>query len=48
MNMIKNEYKFNSDFREYVDEYCEKHECTLEDAFNDEDIKQIFWKYTEV
>lgn len=48
MNMIENEYKFNSDFKKYVDEYCENHECTLEDAFNDDDIKQIFWKYTEV
>lgn len=48
MNMIINEYKYNSDFMEYVDKYCEKNNCSLEDAFNDDDIKQVFWKYTEV
>ncbi len=48
MNLIKNEYRYNSNFRKYVDEYCNKHECTVEEAFNDAHVKQMFWRYTEV
>lgn len=48
MNLIRNEYRYNSNFKKYVDEYCEKNGCTLEDAFNDEHIKRRFWMYTEV
>lgn len=46
--LVQNEYKYNSKFRKYVNEYCIKNECTLDDAFNDSYIKQMFWKYTEV
>ena len=48
MNLIKNEYKFNKNFKQYVDEYCEKNGCTLEDAFNDENVRRKFYMYTEV
>lgn len=48
MNFICNEYKFNSNFRKYVDEYCKENGCTPEDAFNDEQVKRMFWRYTEV
>ena len=48
MNLIKNEYKFNKIFKQYVDEYCERNGCTLEDAFKDEQIKRKFYMYTEV
>ena len=48
MNLIKNEYMYNSNFREYVDEYCVNNGCTLEDAFKDDQVKRKFWMYTEV
>ena len=48
MNLICNEYKFNKNFKNFVDEYCKKNGCTREDAFKDEQIKRIFWRYTEV
>ena len=48
MNLIRNEYVFNSNFRKYVDEYCANNGCTLEDAFNNEQVKRTFYMYTEV
>ena len=48
MNLICNEYKFNKNFKNFVDEYCKKNGWTKEDAFKDEQIKRIFWRYTEV
>lgn len=47
-NLMKNEYKFNTKFRQIVNEYCNRNKCTLEEAFKDNQIKQIFWRYTEV
>ena len=46
--LIKNEYKYNSNFRKYVDEYCANNGCALEDAFKDDQIKRKFWMCTEV
>ena len=48
MNLIKNEYKYNTAFRQFVDEFCRNNNCTLEDAFNDEQVKRKFYMYTEV
>lgn len=48
MNLMRNEYKYNSSFRKYVDQYCDKNRCTVDDAFNNEDIKRMFWRFTEV
>lgn len=48
MNLLQNEYRYNKNFRKYVDEYCDKNGCTVDEAFNDTHIKQIFWRYTEV
>lgn len=47
-SMMKSEYKFNKNFRKYVDEYCEKNGCTKEDAFNKKDIRQMFWMHTDI
>lgn len=47
-SLIRNEYKYNSYFRKFVDEYCRKEKCTLEKAFNDEYVKRKFWMSTEV
>ena len=48
MSLIQNEYRFNENFRNYVDEYCKGHGCTLEDAFNDEQVRKKFWMYADV
>ncbi len=48
MELMKNEYRYNYNFKKYVDEYCANNECTLEDAFNDDQVKSMFWWYTEV
>ena len=48
MSLIENEYRYNSYFRKYVDEYCEKNGCTLETAFKNDQIKRKFYLYTEV
>lgn len=48
MRLIQNEYKYNSNFRKYVDEYCRINHCTKEDAFKNEKVKSMFWKYTEI
>lgn len=46
--LIHNEYKYNQNFKKYVDEYCDKNGCTVNEAFKNEDIKRMFWRYTEV
>jgi len=46
--MLKSEYIFNKKFKQYVDEYCYKNSCTKEDAFNKREVRQKFWKYTDV
>lgn len=46
--MIINEYNFNSNFKKYVDEYCDKNRCTIDEAFCDEKVEKMFWMYTEV
>lgn len=48
MSLIYNEYKFNSSFRNFVDQYCKDNNCTLEDALKNEQVKRMFWRYTEV
>ena len=48
INLMKNEYQYNSNFRKYVDEYCNRNQCSVEEAFNNENIKRMFWRYTEI
>lgn len=48
MDLIKNEYKYNSNFKKYVDDYCKKNRCEVEDAFNDRSVKKMFWRFTEL
>lgn len=38
--MLHNEYKFNQRFREYVDKYCKKHGCTVDEALTHELVRQ--------
>lgn len=46
--MMKSEYMYNLKFKEYVDKYCEKHECTVREAFKSKKVKMAFWKYTDL
>lgn len=48
MRMIRNEYMYNSNFRHYVDGFCRSNNCTIDEAFNNEEVKKMFWRYTEV
>ena len=48
MDLIRKEYSYNTYFRKYVDEFCRKYKCTLEDALKNEHIRQIFWRYTDL
>ncbi len=45
---FKNEYRFNSRFRRYVDEYRENMNITVEEALTHEIVKQVYLSYTEV
>lgn len=48
MDLMRNKYHYNSNFKKYVDEYYDKNACTVCETFNDVYVKQMFWKYTEV
>lgn len=48
MKLIENEYKYNKNFRDYVDNYCCKNGITLNEAFADKNIQRVFWVYTEL
>jgi hypothetical protein len=41
-NLMKNEYRYNSNFRKFVDEYCNNNRCTVDEAFCSEEIKKCF------
>ena len=46
--MIKNEYNYNANFKRYVDEFCRNNSCTVEEALENDQVKRMFWRYTEV
>ncbi|WP_304431151.1 hypothetical protein [Romboutsia ilealis] len=46
--MIRNEYNYNTNFKKYVDEFCKNNNCTVEDALENDQVKRMFWRYTEV
>ena len=48
LNLIQNEYRYNTYFKRFVDEFCRTHDCTVEDALKDDQIRKKFWMYTEV
>ena len=45
---LKNEYKFNSRFRQYVDKYRENMRIPVEEALTHEIVRQVYLSYTEV
>lgn len=45
---LYNEYRHNSQFRRYVDRYCEQRGIALNEALKHELIRQAYLYYTEV
>ena len=46
--MAENEYRYNSRFRAFVDDWCREHGVTTEEALERDEVKQAFWRFTEV
>ncbi len=46
--MLENEYRYNKNFRDYVDKYCKTYGYTVEEALTHELVRQAFLLYTEV
>lgn len=46
--MIENEYRYNMNFRQYVDQYAKDHEISVEEALKHEIVRQVCLQYTEV
>lgn len=46
--MIEREYRFNANFRRYVDQYCKTHGISVEEALKHEIVRQACLQYTEV
>lgn len=45
--MLEDEYKNNTDFREYVDRYCKCYGITVEKALTHELVRQVGLMYLE-
>lgn len=48
VSLIEKEYMHNEKFKKYVDGFCDKNGCEVYNALNDEHIRQIFWRYTDM
>lgn len=44
---MKEFYKSNTDFKEYVDRYCKKHKCSIEEAMQHKIIECVYEQYKE-
>ena len=42
---MRKQYNENEDFKEYVDKYCKKHKCTVDQAFAHALIKEVSEHY---
>lgn len=45
--LMENEYRFNLDFRRYVDRYCNTHGKTVKEALTHEMVRQAYLMYTD-
>ena len=45
--ILKNFYNTNQDFREYVERYCWKHKCTVEEALTHAIVRAVEEDYRE-
>ena len=44
---MKEFYKENAAFKQYVDKYCKKHRISVNEALTHEIIKQVYLQYKE-
>lgn len=42
---MKEFYSSNADFKAYVDKYCKKHKCTVEEALEHALVKDVYECY---
>lgn len=42
---MKEFYNSNADFKAYVDKYCKKHKCTVEEALEHALVKDVYEYY---
>ena len=45
MEMIKKEYMYNSNFRRYVDEFCRSKKCSVDEALQNDQVRNMFWRH---
>ena len=44
---MKDFYNSNTDFKEYVERYCKKHKCTVEEALKHKVVEDVCEHYKE-
>ena len=44
---MKDFYNSNTDFKEYVERYCKKHKCTVEEALKHKVVEDVCEQYRE-
>ena len=44
---MKEFYNSNENFKEYIDKYCKKHKCTIEEALKHKIIEEVYEQYKE-
>ena len=44
---MKEFYNSNPDFKNYMDKYCKKHKCTVEEALKHKLVKAVYEQYKE-
>lgn len=45
---LENEYRYNQDFREYVDKHCKRYNLTVDEALSQAIVRQAYLYYAEV
>lgn len=48
MSNLENEYRYNPDFREYVDKHCKHYNLTVEEALRQAIVRQAYLYYAEI
>lgn len=48
MTPIENDYKWNKNFREYVDKYAKNREITVKEALTHAEVREVWRYYTEL
>ena len=46
--LLENDYRYNRDFRHYVDRHCQMYGCTVEEALQNHNVREARKHYTEV